>query len=150
MKRWYVIYFAVLLALSGCLGTAELPARPADVKIVSEQPVTEIPLAGPANQAKAEISGMAWYKDWLVLLPQYPSVVETSLYAIPKADIVAFLDGELAGPLTPNPSGSMPQVWKIYPIMKGLKPLHLTAKMFILPSKPIRVQKWPAIWSPER
>ncbi len=72
-----------------------------------EQPITPIPLAQPANSRNAQFSGMAWYGDWLILLPQYPGFAASGqrdfLYALPKADILAFLDGELAGPLAPSP-----------------------------------------------
>jgi hypothetical protein len=49
---------------------------------------------------------MAWYGDHLILLPQYPGRFANGddgrLFALPKADIRAFLDGSLAGPLTPR------------------------------------------------
>ena len=35
-------------------------------------PVLLIPLTGPAAEFDSEISGLAWYKDTLLLLPQYP------------------------------------------------------------------------------
>ncbi|MCP5095588.1 MAG: hypothetical protein GY943_08555 [Chloroflexi bacterium] len=103
MNRLLVVYFALLLTLLGCQSAAELPSTGDDVPIVLEQPVTEIPLAGPVSAADAEVSGMTWYGDWLILLPQYPSVVEDSLYALAKADILAVLDGQQAGPITPQP-----------------------------------------------
>lgn len=102
MKQWFVIYVIILATLPGCLGVTELPATPADVKIVAEQPVIEIPLSGPVAEAKAEVSGMTWYEDWLILLPQYPAVVGNNLYAIPRVDIIAFLDGQRDGSLTPQ------------------------------------------------
>ncbi|GAB4268530.1 MAG: hypothetical protein Kow0080_11510 [Candidatus Promineifilaceae bacterium] len=76
-----------------------LPAYPL------ESPVITIPLAGTAASRSAEFSGMAWYNDWLVLLPQYPTFAtsgeEGLLFALPKADILAFLDGAMTGSLTP-------------------------------------------------
>ena len=62
-----------------------------------EQAVTIIPLGGDLLDKKAEVSGLAWYKDFLIVMPQYPSWKSSSdgrLFAIPKADIVAFLDGK--------------------------------------------------------
>jgi hypothetical protein len=70
----------------------------------SVEPVT-IPLAGPLASRRAEISGLAWYGDWLVLLPQFPwfhDRQQSFLYLLPKAEIGDFLDGRLAGPLTPQ------------------------------------------------
>lgn len=70
-----------------------------------ESPVINIPLAGTAASRNAEFSGMAWYGDWLILLPQYPTFATSGedglLFALPKADILAYLDGAITGPLTP-------------------------------------------------
>ncbi len=71
----------------------------------AEYPVTLIPLTEPAAKRSAEYSGMAWYGDYLILLPQYPNYSTTSgdgvLFALPKADILAFLDGSTTDPLDP-------------------------------------------------
>ncbi len=70
-----------------------------------EVPVTLLPLTAPASKSSAEFSGMAWYGDYLILLPQYPNFSTTTgdgvLFAIPKADILAFLDGTRTEPLDP-------------------------------------------------
>lgn len=69
--------------------------------------MTEIPLSGPLAQPRAEISGLAWYGDYLILLPQYPnfSVKEGdgAIYALPRGDLLAYLEGITAGPLLPIP-----------------------------------------------
>lgn len=65
----------------------------------------EIPLSGPITSPYAEISGLAWYKDWLVLLPQFPwwSTGQFSeLYLLPRQEILDFLDGKVAEPLVPR------------------------------------------------
>lgn len=70
-----------------------------------ESPIIAIPLAGPAAQANAEISGMAWSGDTLVLLPQYPERFgeeDGAVFTIPKAEILAFLDGSSTQPITPR------------------------------------------------
>lgn len=72
-----------------------------------EIPVTEIPLTGPIANRNAEISGLAWYGDTLILLPQYPNFKSSGpangyLYALARTDIEAFLRGELSGPLEPQ------------------------------------------------
>lgn len=50
---------------------------------------------------------MTWWGEWLILLPQYPAQYGTqqdgAIFMLPKAEILAFLDGTLAGPLTPLP-----------------------------------------------
>lgn len=80
---------------------------PAAGAAAPEAPVTEIPLADPLPQPGAEISGMAWYGETLILLPQYPDFSlkegDGAVYALPKMDLLAYLDGTVAGPLQPIP-----------------------------------------------
>ena len=68
--------------------------------------VQVIPLTGPIASPDAQISGMAWYGDTLVILPQYPekNIAQTgaaSVFALSKQDILDYLSGSLIGPLTP-------------------------------------------------
>ncbi len=71
-----------------------------------EQPVLTIPLQGPVSERKSEISGMAWYGDYLVLLPQYPdrfsSNADGVVFSLSRADIIHYLDGVHSGPLHPT------------------------------------------------
>lgn len=82
---------------SGGMGSATL----------EEQDVVSLPLAGPLADAKAEVSGLAWYEDNLILLPQYPNFSDESsdgfLYTLPKAEINAYLDGTSKTELEPKP-----------------------------------------------
>lgn len=75
------------------------------VESPSETPLLIIPLTDPLALRDAEISGMAWYGDYLILLPQYPNMFATQgdgyIFALPKSEIVAFLDGESTEPLDP-------------------------------------------------
>lgn len=113
MKRhllWIAAAGALLLLLStgGVFwvlrqgeSASEATAQAASV----EQPVVEIPLAGALTSPQAELSALAWYGEHLILAPQYPDFGGggSFFYALPKADILAFLDGALAGPLEPQP-----------------------------------------------
>lgn len=68
------------------------------------QSIVEIPLSGSITKKKAELSGMAWIGDTLVLLPQYPEEFgpnEGALFAIPKQVIFDYLDGKSREPITP-------------------------------------------------
>ena len=102
--------------LSGCCSTPTPgPATVTPEQVVIEQPVTPIPLTGPLTRRDAEVSGLAWYGDALIILPQYPDFsgrestaaaeVESDglLFALSREEIVAFLDGVVAGPLEPRP-----------------------------------------------
>jgi hypothetical protein len=73
--------------------------------LVSEYPVVEIPLQGPAAKNNAEFSGLSWYKDYLILLPQYPNRFSRDhngvLFAIHKDSIYASLKDPNSNPLEP-------------------------------------------------
>ena len=62
-----------------------------------------LPLAGPLLHPDAEISGMAWYGDILVLLPQYPHKWEHSLFGLHRADLARAIAGESDLTLEPFP-----------------------------------------------
>ncbi|MGE5224246.1 MAG: hypothetical protein ACM3PY_17550 [Omnitrophica WOR_2 bacterium] len=70
-----------------------------------ENTVKIISLSGPVAQPEAELSGMAWYSNTLLLLPQYPSRFGTNgngaLLALTKAEILDYIDGIRKGPLIP-------------------------------------------------
>ncbi|MGE5252261.1 MAG: hypothetical protein ACM3QS_18825 [Bacteroidota bacterium] len=85
--------------LTPTAGATAVPPQPV------EQPVIQIPMGGRLADQSAEISGLAWYGDYLMLLPQYPRHAtggnEGYIYALRKADILDFLDGKTKGPLEP-------------------------------------------------
>ena len=112
--RPVLFVLAALAALSACRLVA-LP--PSGTLPTAEEEALVIPIAGPAADRRAEISGLAWFGDDLVLLPQYPgrfsptsdSVVTDAerrthgaVFVLPRADLVAFVEGRLAGPLRPR------------------------------------------------
>lgn len=97
-----------LLLNSGCawwlLPPLALPTATLSTSLSNvAQPVTEIPLSGPLAAPYAELSGLAWYGDSLILLPQYPSRFQNQLFALHKQDIVDFLRGKHQTPLQPQP-----------------------------------------------
>jgi len=88
-------------AMSGSFD-ATISARPDSV---IEQPVSLIALAGPIADKSAQLSGMAWHGNTLVLLPQLPTSFgkgEAALYGIPKQAILDYLDGASRKPITPT------------------------------------------------
>lgn len=93
-KRWFTWFFLFLL-LGGC--------SPAATVSLPETPVREILLTKPANISTSEISGMDWYEDWLVMLPQYPQRIRRGgLFAIPKSELLTYLDSERHQRLDPR------------------------------------------------
>jgi hypothetical protein len=75
-----------------------LPLAPT-INTIAEQPIREILLAAPLNTTNAEYSGLAWYRDHVVLLPQYPARMGNSIVAIPKQRILDYLDGKDSNPI---------------------------------------------------
>ena len=115
---------ASVVALAGCGGDAPGPAaaaaqeRRAEPFEPSETRAEPIALAGPVTSGAAELSGLVWHGDDLLLLPQYPGRFSTTsdsvsadgetrdegvLFALAKADLLAFLDGPRDRPLRPRP-----------------------------------------------
>ncbi|MCC6453841.1 MAG: hypothetical protein IT328_02755 [Caldilineaceae bacterium] len=78
-------------------------AGPKPLTAISEQPVTVIELRGPLSRRKAQLSGLAWYGDYLILLPQYPDRFENQLFYLEKQQIISFLWGDTHEPLRPQP-----------------------------------------------
>lgn len=98
----------ICLSLSGCRAdkTGITPsAANATVElaqVAQEAPVLRLNLAAPLNIASAEISGLTWADNWLILLPQYPSRFEDHIYRIDQQDIEnAIADNSII--LTPQP-----------------------------------------------
>jgi hypothetical protein len=81
----------------------ELSAQVAQQGVDDAVAVQMIDLGRPLSSPEAEISGMAWYGDRLILMPQYPSVYGDTIFALSKAEIAAALRGETEGPLRPTP-----------------------------------------------
>jgi hypothetical protein len=79
------------------------PAQTPLPAIPIEAAVELIPLEGAISSPDAEVSGMNWHGDRLLILPQYPEDYLSadgfpSLFAIPKAELLGYLDGKILGP----------------------------------------------------
>jgi hypothetical protein len=81
------------------------PSPPVDATAADH--VTEIPLSGAVAKPSAEVSGLAWYGDYLILLPQYPDFAngewDGAIYALPRANLLAYLAGAWPSPLEAIP-----------------------------------------------
>ena len=81
-----------------------LNTEPIDsISAQTEQAVVQIPITGPLSDRDSEISGLAWFKDTLILLPQYPSELNNALFSLQKSEILSYLNGQRTEPLTPQP-----------------------------------------------
>jgi hypothetical protein len=98
------------LGLAGCASKTAQPAALAEVPpglrgTAPEQAVTLLPLGGPLQNKNAELSGLAWHGEQLVMLPQYPGWENDGtpcLYTVSKADILARLEHTASEPLVPR------------------------------------------------
>lgn len=103
--RLCAFFFLLVLPACGKAPVVSAPGSSQPSNLPPETVVRNIPLA-VLDKPSAEISGMAWYGDWLILLPQYPkrlsSVPGGSLYGVSKEDILAYLDGKVSQPLLPR------------------------------------------------
>ena len=74
------------------------PLANSDPIRLAEQSIRPLPLTGPIANPEAEISGMAWSGENLVILPQYPErFVEggvPQIFVLPKSSIVEVLQGQ--------------------------------------------------------
>lgn len=107
LQRLQAAFGILVAALAGCqAGVAPdlegvfetLPAKAA-----IERPATLLSLQGSLTQPEAEVSGLAWYGDTLVLLPQYPHRWGNNLYGLRRQDIAAALQGDSTRGLEPFP-----------------------------------------------
>ncbi len=97
----HIIVFACLIA-----GLLSLPVR------APAHPLRYLDLAGPASEPRAELSGLAWHGDRLILLPQFPErFLEPKgldkgavgrLFALDKSALVAAIRNPGSGPLYPS------------------------------------------------
>lgn len=91
--------------LNGCQPSKQPPSSHAP-DTTAEQPIRPLPLRGLLAQPDAEVSGLTWYNDWLILLPQYPrhgfTETEGRLYAIARSRIEQTLADSMAPPIEPR------------------------------------------------
>lgn len=80
----------------GLSETNESATPPIQTSAIIEQDILEIPLPNELASASMEYSGLAWYKESLILLPQYPNRLagdrSGSLYAIDQQNLVEFIN----------------------------------------------------------
>jgi hypothetical protein len=81
-------------------------------KVPKEKAVIEIGVKFPGTAKSPEMSGISWYKDYLVILPQFPHLFKSDydgkLFAVPKTQILSYLDDKENKKKTP-PTAIEPQ-----------------------------------------
>jgi len=88
---------ALLVAAPACAGGSK------DIPTVKPQ---MLPLAGPLADPLAEVSGMTWQGDTLVIIPQFPDKFADEglmgFFALTKQEILYALDSESGEPFQPH------------------------------------------------
>ncbi len=89
----------------------------------------EIPLNGEAAERSLEMSGLAWYGDYLILMPQYVNKDAPGFYALSKTKIQRWLNGNRSGGLTPEKIDLIqPQYDLMIPGYQGFEALTFSGK----------------------
>ncbi len=108
-SRTFLAVVLCLTVLLGCAEADEATSLTIQSKFIApeagprERTAQFLPLVGPLFQPEAEISGMAWHGDVLVLLPQYPHKWDHSLFGLHRADLARAIAGEANLILEPFP-----------------------------------------------
>ncbi len=87
-----LFYTITVLIVSGCKHTP-LPVTETRIKL--------LPLSGPVADDRAELSGLAWYGNNLILLPQYPDRFGNSLFSLTRQQLLNALNNNQPEPLKP-------------------------------------------------
>jgi len=99
---WLMVVVSLII---GCSSSVSQNGVEPDKQPSVKQSTVASPLKGAITSKTAELSGLAWVGDTLVLLPQYPEkfgVDDGALFAIPKQAILDYLDGKSNEPITPS------------------------------------------------
>ncbi len=97
-----ILFFGTGVAVAGKRSSGDRSFASAPLTS-QETPVVPIDIEGPLADRNSEVSGLDWYGDYLILLPQYPARLGGNVFAIAKTDILSTLNGENSGPISPVP-----------------------------------------------
>lgn len=97
----------------------------------TEHKLHEIELSGYVADKESEISGMSWYNDNLILLPQYPEK-KGAIYSLQKKDILAYInkieENQHPLPLKPKPIPITTQYWGVLDGYEGYEAIVFDSK----------------------
>jgi hypothetical protein len=97
-RKFLIFVLLILFFMTGCNHNTSVVSSPETGK---EVPVQRIDLSGAIADRDSEISGLAWYNDYLILLPQYPHRFDDKIFAIPKQTLWDVIQGEQTAAITP-------------------------------------------------
>ena len=109
MKNYFSKYITIILLfiIISCSSTKEIfDAEKSTFKIIDEIEPRIISLEGEISERKSEISGLCWFNDFLLLLPQYPNFLTKNengiIYYIKKGEINNYLFSNASNVISPK------------------------------------------------
>ena len=106
MKKFFLVTLSFILFVS-CSDNEQVQLEDStSLKEISEQKVVEIKLEGEASFRDAELSGLAWYEDNLILLPQFPYLfgdgLNGAVFYLSKQIVKKYINSKSHLPLKPQ------------------------------------------------
>ncbi|MFZ1291824.1 MAG: hypothetical protein WAR79_17130 [Melioribacteraceae bacterium] len=102
----YVILFLIFAIISCSTIQENSNFGRTQFKIIDEIEPEIIPLAGEISLRESEISGMCWYNNFLILIPQYPNFLDSGengiIFYIRKNEIYNFLFSKNINEISPK------------------------------------------------
>lgn len=89
------IYFLLIIILFWSCSSSNFKRSYENLPELDEVEIVDIPLLGEISKRKSEISGLCWYKDFLLILPQYPQRFNGKIFYVRKSTILNFLNGKI-------------------------------------------------------
>ncbi len=95
-----LLFVFSVLALASCVAiplieTAQvtpIDATLTPTKLDAEAAIVRLKLSGALEKSTAEISGLTWAGDWLILLPQYPDRFDSQIFRLSRNDLMQAID----------------------------------------------------------
>ena len=105
IKSHLLLFGLVFLVSCSDKGINEVNKNLDAVKIIDEVEILPIPLLGDIAKRNSEISSLCWYKDNLILLPQYPNDFgdeSGKIFFIDRQTLLDFISGHSKNPILPE------------------------------------------------
>ncbi|MBK7104318.1 MAG: hypothetical protein IPH62_03445 [Ignavibacteriae bacterium] len=102
----YIILFSILIIFSCTTIQENSNFDKNKFKIIDEVEPEIIHLTGEISGRNSEISGMCWYNDFLLLVPQYPNFISQNengiIYFIKKSEVLDYLFAKITNEISPK------------------------------------------------
>jgi len=105
--KYFLILLTIIFLIYSCSSNSinHLNKEIDNPKIIVETDIVQIPLLGEISKKNSEISGLCWYGNKLILLPQYPNGFGTDIakiFYIERKSISNFICGSDTSAILPD------------------------------------------------